>query len=139
MTSCAVLVRIAAFVTTLLGLVSCGFNNGLPGDLKEHLQERGIPIVELASVAPLSKRWGYVVVSSNPSLLNHLRASFQLQSVLKHSERCMESLAVNPVEVWAIFGRPTSLTLRNGGQFEYLCVVVSKDAKMYLVTEYSYG
>ncbi len=122
-------------------LVACTVDNGLPTDLRHHLAERGIELQELESRAPLSGRYGHIVARKDMATLQRLTEDFAMRPVAEGAERshCLKTLAVAAVDVWAITGRPASLKLRSGAQFEYMCVVTTPDNKMYVVAEYAYG
>ncbi|HOE42334.1 MAG TPA: hypothetical protein PLB25_11995 [Rhodoferax sp.] len=122
-------------------LAACSVNNGAPGDLREHLQTRGIKLQEIDSWAPISGRSGYILAAHHPATVVALVAAFGLQPVTEasHRQRCLASVPAKPVEVWQVANRPAALKLADGGQFEYLCVVIVPASQMYLVVEYAYG
>ena len=134
--------RIALILSLATALLAaCSINNGAPGDLREHLQTRGIKLQEIDSWAPISGRSGYILAVHQPTTVVALVAAFGLQPVTEaaHRQRCLASVPDKTVEVWQVGSRPAALKLADGGQFEYLCVVIVPASRMYLVVEYAYG
>ena len=137
----AVALSLLLLAATLGG---CGRGNGLPSDLTRHLARQGIRITPVRVQAPLSSRGGYVVAPYSPEVATNIVATFQLRQIAPEDRQW--GLAIERAggvtgakEVWGITGRPAQFRLKDGGQFEYFFLIVTKDGFMYLVAEYAYG
>jgi hypothetical protein len=42
-------------------------------------------------------------------------------------------------DIWGAWGRPPQFALEDGGQFEYVYLLVTPDGDAYLFAEYAYG
>jgi len=122
-------------------LVGCALDNGLPSDLRQHLSDKGVVIAALRSSAPLTSRSGYVEIKNEPVVVEAIIRALELAPAADTAARarCVQSTPDASDAVWLVGGRPTALRLKAGGQFEYLCVVVSTNARVFLVAEYAYG
>lgn len=137
--------RIARYLTAAVAIVlaahGCGRDNGLPADLTGHLARHGIQIQTLGSEAPLSSRAGFVVIEHDSALEARIIAEFRLERIAAQDPRVAAyagRVGETPVAVWGIGGRPASLKLENGSQFENLYLLVTA-RRSYLFAEYAYG
>ena len=136
-------IPLALFVIGVAAVAGgCGRDNGLPGDLTEHLAGHGISLDVLGSQAPLSSRAGLLFFEENPSIEQRIIAELDLESVEPGSEE-FESVSTRvvakPRALWGASGRPAKLKLADGGQFEYLYLLKTEDGRTYLLAEYAYG
>jgi hypothetical protein len=119
----------------------CGRDNGVPADLVNHLARHGIQIRALGSRAPLSSRGGFVTFEHDTAVEAKIAAAFRLERLAPEDPRFSSyagRIAEKPVALWGIGGRPASLTLENGSQFESLYLLVT-EGRSYLFAEYAYG
>jgi hypothetical protein len=121
---------------------SCSISNGLPADLRSHLLSRGIKLQELDSSGAITSRQGYLYAVYDATEAEKIISAFGLRPSLQYMfwrVRYDELKDVSASEVWASSGRPVTLKLANGGQFEYMYLVITGTGTMYILTEYSYG
>lgn len=134
----------ARTVAVSVVLPGCGRGNGLPADIRSHLAERGITIRPSRVHAPLARRDGYIVTRYDPQTSATLIAVFGLERIQPGASQWRLALeraegVTSPTELWGVSGRPSQLTLKDGGQFEYLSLLVTTDGWLYLLAEYAYG
>jgi hypothetical protein len=136
-------VRRAAPLAVLL-FAACSGDNGLPADVIALLAEKGVTVKPMASKAPFAKRSGWVEATPAPLLIDRITAGLGLPECRPDDPALRAMLARADVDVaidkaFAIAGRPPTLRLGNGGQFEFLCLVLGKDKRLLLVAEYASG
>jgi hypothetical protein len=119
-------------------------DNGLPADLVAHLKARGLTLQPIRVAGPLSKRHGFIVVAYDERLKDdivsnlHLKQTNMGDQLWQTASRPVAGLSMGQ-ELWGITGRPLELKLSDGGQFEYLYLLISPAGEMFLLTEYAYG
>lgn len=120
----------------------CGRDNGLPVDLTEHLVRNGISVDLTGSEAPWSSRAGLVFFEAAPDIERAIIAAFELEPVERDSpefELVTGRVVATAKALWGTTGRPATLRLEDGGQFEYLYLLQTEEGRTYLVAEYAYG
>jgi hypothetical protein len=135
------LLRSVAALALLPWIGGCGLDNGLPSDLAAHLAAHGAPIRATRSHAPLWSRAGIVFCERNPVLEARIVAAIGLARIEPGDSRFglyASQVPDRPIALWGILGRPTSLRLRNGAQFELLYLLISDNSGV-LFAEYAYG
>jgi hypothetical protein len=126
---------------SLFFISSCSIDNGVPSVLKSELEANRIEFKELQKSGSLNSRAGYLVITHSADAVKFLNTAFDLKPVWdkKDWKKCIELINFTPIEVWSAAGRPASLKLKDGSQFEYMCVVITNDKRIYIVAEYAYG
>jgi hypothetical protein len=137
-------IGLALTLAVIVFLAGCGRGNGSPADITSHLAERGITIRPSRVHAPLARRDGYIVTPYDPQTAANIIAVFGLQRIQPDVSQWRLALeraggVASPKELWGVAGRPSQLKLKDGGQFEYLYLLVTTDGWMYLLVEYAYG
>lgn len=132
-----------SFVAFLLVVVasSCTRDNGLPADVTALMASHDITIRASGIHAPLSSRAGFIYIDRNVDVETKIVRAFRLEKVDsgdRRFERYGEQIREAPLAIWGIAGRPASLRLKNGSQFEYLYIVATA-SRTYLFAEYAYG
>ncbi len=134
----------AALVMMAFFLPGCGRDNGMPRDLTDHLEARGIIIQPTLTNAPLSQRGGFLVTRYDAQIAAKLISAFGLKQIQEddigwalRAKTIGANIAAK--EIWGVSERPSQFKLKNGGQFEYFYLLVTPDGEMYLFAEYAYG
>jgi hypothetical protein len=119
----------------------CALDNGLSTDLRQHLLSKGVEIEILGKNAPVLSRSGYIEIKNEPDVVQRIIRSIGMTPATETQARikCIQAIPDAAVTVWLVSGRPSSLRVNSGTQFEYLCVVLSVNLRAFLVAEYSYG
>jgi len=140
------LLRALPLVLAAIGIIvlvgGCGRDNGLPGDLTEHLEGCGISVPVLGSHAPLSSRAGHLFFEEDPSIEQKIIAEFNLTEVERGSpefQSISTRVVAKPKALWGISGRPAKLKLNDRGQLEFLYLLKTENDRTYLFAEYAYG
>ncbi|NTU71446.1 MAG: hypothetical protein HGB10_06470 [Coriobacteriia bacterium] len=137
----AALVTFALIVVTLA--VGCArVGNGMQADLSELLGARGIQVRVASAEAPISSRAGYVVLADDARTARQIVDALGLAPLdpARLPQPSIVSAAPGPISrMWGIAGRPASLRLSDGGQFEYLYVAVTEAGQVLVFAEYAYG
>ena len=128
----------------ILNFPACSRDNGLSADMLKLLASRGISVKPVSSSAPLSSRSGYLVLGQNPELLNSIISKLNLEKLQPEERRWQFAMSrlsgSHKVSgIWGVSGRPASLKLGNGGQFEYCYLIETGDGFLYLLAEYAYS
>ena len=136
--------RLAGLVLLVLVLGSCSLDNGMPRDLAAHLRSHGISLHATRASAPISQRGGYVVAKYDAPTVQRIVERLRLERLapddpqwLLVSRSAAGSLEVK--ELWGASGRPAAFRLKDGGQFEYVYLLVTPGGEMWLFAEYAYG
>jgi hypothetical protein len=121
--------------------VGCAWNNGAPKDLRLLLLSHGVVLEELDHHAPWSSRTGTIVARYDAASIRKIIAALDLREIARGAawELPGRRLGISPTKIWGAIDRPPGLKLNNGGQFQFLYLVIDGSDKMYLITEYSYG
>ena len=140
------LLKATQLVMTAIGIAvlvsGCKPGNGLPSDLTAHLAAHGISVRASGFHAPLSSRAGFIFFDHDPALETKIITEFDLKKIKPQDPRFnfyAGRVAAKPTSLWGIAGRPTRLKLKDGAQFEYLCLLTTADGRTYLLAEYAYG
>lgn len=126
-------------------LAGCSRDNGLSEDVLLHLAEQDITLTPVKVHQERSSRAGYIVAQHSPELAAKIVAAFKLQQValddqqLKWAMKEVGDSAIDLTAAWGLRNRPVEFRLKNGGQFQYFYLIVTRDGLMYLLVEYSYG
>jgi hypothetical protein len=112
--------------------------------LKAHLKAGGITIRPVRVHAPASSRAGYVVTIYDAATVAKIVAHLGLKPCAPRDPGlrwCLsqQGLTVGVKDAWGLTGRPVSLKLCGGGQFEYFYAVLGTDGNLYLLAEYAYS
>lgn len=141
-----VLFRRTYLATAVMGFTMfgthCGRDNGLPGDLTEHLARHGITVDVTGSQAPLSSRAGFIFFEPDPETEAKIIAEFDLGKIEPENtlfDSVSARVPAKPEALWGTAGRPEKLKLENGAQLEYLYLLTTVDGPTYLLAEYAYG
>lgn len=132
-----------SFLAFLLVVVasSCTRDNGLPADISALLLTHDIAVRTAGFQAPLTSRAGFIYIDRNVDVETKIVRAFRLEKIDsgdRRFERYGEQIRAAPLSMWGIAGRPTSLRLKNGSQFEYLYLVATA-SQTYVFAEYAYG
>ena len=133
---------IALLLAILVTATGCARDNGLPGDLSDHLAAFDVAVEFAGSDAPVSSRAGMVFFATDSALEQRIIAALALTPVPSGSPE-YDDIAGRVEEraamLWGAAGRPPKLKLRDGGQLEYLYLLRTAAGKTYLIAEYAYG
>jgi hypothetical protein len=138
MPSMRALLRVFTITASISG---CVLDIGLSSDLSQHLRGKGIEIEIIGQNAPVLSRAGYVEIKNEPEVVQRIIRSLGMTPATETQARikCVQAVPHAAVAVWLVSGRPSSLRVNSGTQFEYLCVVLSVNLRAFIVAEYSYG
>lgn len=126
----------------MLVLCGCARDNGLPGDVTDHLAAHDVQVEFLGADAPPSSRAGMVYFDTDPAVEQRIVAALHLEPVSPGTpafDDISGRVPERPAMLWGASGRPPKLKLRDGGQFEYLYLLRTADGRTYLFAEYAYG
>jgi hypothetical protein len=132
-----------SFLAFLLVVVasSCTRDNGLPADITALLVSHDFTIRASGVQAPRSSRAGFIYIDRNVDVEAKIVRAFRLEKIDsgdRRFERYGGQIREAPLAMWGIAGRPTSLRLKNGSQFEYLYLLATA-SHTYVFAEYAYG
>ncbi len=145
--------RNALLLVSLLGfgllLGGCHLDNGLPEDVVRLCAQHGVRLTSVERHAPLLGREGAVVTQLSPQAFQSLMKALKLDPIESDSrlgrhaiattDRLVDVASSSIRALWGATGRPGTLKLKNGAQFEFLFVVVMEDERLILVASYAYS
>lgn len=125
-------------------LPGCGRGSGLAADVLSHLAARGITVRPSRVHEPISRRDGFIVAPYDAEAAASIISALGLEQIQPDTARWRLAVqssggAASPKELWGVWGRPSQLRLRDGGQFEHFYLLVTGDGWMVLLAEYAYG
>lgn len=134
----------AALLASVVFAAGCGRDNGLPGDLTDLLKSHDILVQPSRTHAPLSQRGGWLAIRYDAQVATGIISTFGLRPVPVDDPDWTHTAQANSVpiaakEVWGRIGRPPQFKLEDGGQLEYLYLLVTPGGEMYVIAEYAYG
>jgi hypothetical protein len=134
-------VRGTAFVLFALGYFAFSYlQNGFSRDLTSHLNANGISLSLVGSDAGVGSRRGHVSFRADPAVEAKIIERFGLKPVEPTAAPQITSmLPMGTRALWGIVGRPATLKLKSGVQFEYLYLQKTPDGLTFLAAEYAAG
>jgi hypothetical protein len=134
-------VRLA--LVAVVGLAYFAFSyvqNGFTRDLTAHFAANGIVLSLVGSDGGIGSRRGHVSFRADAAVEATIVERFGLKPVEPSAvPQIMAVLPMGTRALWGITGRPATLKLKSGAQFEYLYLQKTPDGLTFVVAEYAAG
>jgi hypothetical protein len=135
--------NVRLLVVAVIGLVYFAFTylqNGFSRDLTAHLNANGVAVSLVSSDAGLGSRRGHVSFRADAAVEAAIIERFGLKPMDPAAVPQITSmLPMATRALWGTTGRPATLKLKGGAQFEYLYLQKTPDGLTFLVAEYAAG